>query len=294
MNDLRLYPITYMGNKYNETKRYLLKIEDYTKYDIISEPFGGIFGFIRAIYKQCRKDTIFIINDLDPKLIKLHNYFKNNEMESIKKDLEEYYKKNKLNEMNDKETRRYIREHKKDDNPEFLFIQFNTMERYRFNQKLTRKISLNIDNLKKYKDFYNRCIFYNMNYKEFINEIESKYKNKSILYFFDPPYFMSDNKEYMKNHNNDDFNNKIIVDNTHMFIDIWKYFKSKKKCIMIINKNAITEHFYNKYKVNEYNKIYQATKRITEHMVIYNGGADASERRTEAPTSDGKNEETPI
>ena len=46
--------------------------------------------------------------------------------------------------------------------------------------------------------------------------------------------------------------------------------KYKCKVMLIINNNAITQCLYKKYIIDKYDKIYQASKRKTSHLIICN------------------------
>ena len=68
--------LNYQGNKYLETKKYFKEL-DIRDYDIIVEPFAGIFGFSRALYEMNPEyDGVFWINDIDPDLIAFYKQLK--------------------------------------------------------------------------------------------------------------------------------------------------------------------------------------------------------------------------
>ena len=276
--ELKLYPICYYGNKYNETKKYLFNI-DYSKYDIIAEPFGGVYGFTRAIYSKCNKKTIFLINDIDTGLIKLHNFFKQNKPETIQKILNDYIIKHNINNMNDKELKNFIKNYYYQHTEDFLFFKYNCEGLY-CADKLQKKINNNIKNLIKYKNFFSRCTFFNMRHDEFIKMINENelYKNKSKLIYFDPPYFDSCNKNYNQLNDNKIEENIITIgDNTKIYIDILESLKTGTHSILIINKNYLIDHIYKDYIKESYIKTYsngcgkkRNMKRRAQHNIIRN------------------------
>lgn len=69
MFKLDRFLLNYNGNKYNETKKYLSNYLN-KDYDIICEPFCGIFGFSRYFieYNQDYKGEIWL-NDINKDLI---------------------------------------------------------------------------------------------------------------------------------------------------------------------------------------------------------------------------------
>lgn len=270
------YPIHYFGNKYQETKKYLLDF-DYFKFNYVCEPYGGIYGFSRAIFNMCNNECFFLINDLNNDLILLHNYFKNHTVEYLLKDVKDAYTKYNIENLTDTEIKN-LKYNKEFGNYEpFLFLVANNISGPRLHVKRGIKIRFNnVEKMEIYKEFFNRCVFFNMEAKAFIDLVIFTHGDKNILFFFDPPYFDSNNKTYINANDNVMTDTRIIVnDNTNMYIDIIKMLKScgdNIGVLMIINKNSLIDYVYNDYIISSYKKTYAMTinkkKRETYHNII--------------------------
>ena len=125
---------------------------------------------------------------------------------------------------------------------------------------------IDIEKFNTFFDWISKTEFTNEDY----TKVLAKYKqNKNAFIFLDPPYFDSFNNYYMSY--NDGFKDSVIVDNTVMYIDILNFIKNtKNKTMLIINKNAITDHIYGNYTVGIYDKVYQMTKKKTQHIIVCN------------------------
>lgn len=258
------YPVSYSGNKYKEINKYLLDKFNYDQYDYIAEPFGGIFGFSRAI-SSINNHCIFLINDIDKNLIKVHNFFKKhtnftNFVNSCKKII------NNMKIKNDYELMTKIKKTTKND-IEHIFLRLYSQNAHYFSMKKRLISMLNdldqiIENL---KNILNRCVFFNMDYVVFCDKIK---KLDNILIFFDPPYFNSQNMSYTsikKNINN------TITDNTLIYIDILDFMEnSGKDCILILNKIGIFDYLFSPFYHSEYDITYQKSKNKTKHVVYTN------------------------
>lgn len=258
------YPLPYHGNKYKETK-YILDIFDLSDYKYIVEPFGGIFGFSRAI-SEINKKCTFLINDYDSELIKIHKYFQKT------KNLKKFVTTCKniigsIKAKTDFEFASKIKKSKKNDMAH-IFLKKYIIHAFYVNSKKKLINSLNnLENtIENIRDTLNRCVFYNMDYNQFINMIKKK-KLKKVLFFFDPPYFDSHNFSYSYTKNI----TKKIKDNSEMYIDILDFFEENKyDCILVLNHIKIIDFLFQDYYISSYNKIYQKTKKETEHVIYSN------------------------
>lgn len=259
--------ISYNGNKYLETKKYFKNV-DISKYDIIAEPFCGIFGFSRAI-KELNPDFKgeFWLNDIDKKLINVFEKIKTNPDEYINdclKKVEEF--------KEDKEMSKYFRDNKND----YRKLIFRHLQQTIFNKEQGfKKIKNYKEKIENFNEFYKKVKFSSLEQKEFM---ESLPKNKKILVFFDPPYFDSNNSDYVgyMDYMND---KNILKDNTYFYIDILEHLKKKEfDCFLIINQISIIDYIYKDFKKNEFIKTYQNTsmkknisvKRRTNHIIYSN------------------------
>lgn len=270
------YPIHYYGNKYLETKKYLFKY-DYTTYDIICEPYGGIYGFSRAISKMVNNKCLFLINDINKDLILLHKYLSSNTIDNILNDIKTVSENVKLDSLNDSNIIDLKYDEAFGKYEAFIFITANNLGCSRLHVKKGIETRLkNIKKLEVYKDFFKICLFFNMDGKEFVKYVMDKFKKDKILFFFDPPYFDSANKSYINVNDNVQSDTRIFInDNTNMYVDIIDLLKENNKNIsilLVINKNGLIDYIYKDYIIECYKKTYSQTingkKRETYHNVV--------------------------
>lgn len=261
MSSLSLLP--YVGSKRSD----IVYFEKYFPKNIktIVEPFGGS-GYVSLYLFSKNPNLKCIVNDIDSELINFFHQLQKNKTKVIN----EY---NKLVSSNLSKTQfdKLVDEYKSKKGSSLrksvLYLFYNKCHGLRKGLYPIDKSFLPID-YSKYDIFFkwiNNTEFTILDY----NVIIAKYINKNVFIFLDPPYFDSFNKYYLSY--DVGFKNKIIQDNTKMFIDIFDFLeKSKSRIMLIINKNAITEFIYEKYIIAEYDKIYQLTKKETKHLIITN------------------------
>ncbi len=229
--------ISYNGNKYRETKKHLKDV-DISKYDIIAEPFCGIYGCSRALFEMNPNyKGQFWLNDYDENLIRDLKRIKK-EPENVINDLMEEVKKYKEDkEMTDDKNKSYL------SSLVFRGRQPTLMELSKGNTKL-KNYNKKIDD---YKKFYNKVKFFNMDYSNFIEKLPKK---KKILIFFDPPYLDSNNQNYKKFSLS--INRKEFYDPSTLYLKIKDIFDSKKyDCLAIYNYFGLLDYFYKEYKADE-------------------------------------------
>lgn len=256
MPELKL--ISRLGSKDNDIKYF----KDLLPLDCVKivEPFGGSFAVIRKIYYQDRYEKY--VNDTD-------------------KDLLEIYKdpigfvnlKIKLNDichecLNDKKN--------------VIFSQFIAQAELNMNQnekiffdiwkrnnivrgrliKYLKKINLN--SFTKDLELMKNIHFTNEDYKNILNRHK---KDENTFIFLDPPYLFSDNSSYQGQRNEDG------MDNTDMLVEIRNIFNdpdTKAKIMLVINDLKIIRWLFSNFIKKEYLKIYQLSKKISNHLVITN------------------------
>ena len=100
-------------------------------------------------------------------------------------------------------------------------------------------------------------------------KVLQKYKNnKNAFIFCDPPYLDSNNTSYNQRTYN---KNNFIFDNTYIYVCLINTLKTAKaKIMLIINDNALNRYIFNNYIKSSYIRIYQITKRKTNHLIITN------------------------
>lgn len=277
--------LPYVGNKQSEIK-FFDKYLDNENIKKVYEPFCGSCSVSLYLFSKNNNIKSFC-NDIDNGLINFYKQIQDKPIEFIN----EY---NKLipecGKFEKNEYEKIIQEYKKSVenniytfNSAVLYFFFNKIYNvrrglYPINKKYNK---INIDNYKTFFDWLKNTTFSNLDYIEFIKDIENK---KDSFIFLDPPYFNSINTEYksFKNYNSVNTEYKkfkrksigvdyFIVDNTKIFTDILDILKKKKnKTLLIINKSCIIEYLYKKYIKEEYIKLYRMTKKKTFHLIVSN------------------------
>lgn len=252
---------SYNGNKYLEAKKHIFKnnlIQNINDYDIICEPFCGIFGFSRLAYENGFKGE-FLLNDLNSDLIKAYNDMKqdiNGFLNNIETELNTY-KEDK--ELSQSKTKSYnLKQTSRGLNEKLCNIQ-----------KGKDKIRLFKSKKNLYIDMFKKCTFINKSYKEFIKNLPT---DKKILIFYDPPYFNSSNTEYQNDFKENEYN-----DGTIMYIDILNYMKDLNyHQIFIMNRIELINYLFKNFIKLEYGGSYQnsakkgGTKRLKKHILYSN------------------------
>jgi site-specific DNA-adenine methylase len=263
--------LPYTGSKRMDIKFYEDRMPDPKDIDISVELFGGS-GY-NSLYLFSKNNKIkSIINDNDEKLINFFNEIKKNSdliideynyLIDIQPTKEDFLKlKTEFDENKSDNARRAILY--------LFFSKYHGMRKYLYptNRKINK---INKKNYDVFLEWLKNTEFIYGDYKDIYTKI-SQDKEKQYFIFLDPPYLSSFNSYYSSyRKGTSETKEKIIIDNTEMYIDILKYLEtSEKKILLIINKFAITEYIYKKYVKGEYNKTYQITKKKTQHLIINN------------------------
>lgn len=248
----------YNGNKYQETKKHLSDwlVKNINEYDIIAEPFCGIFGFSRYAYEKGFKGE-FLLNDITTGLIDAFNKLKFN-MDDYITELESEIKKYPdSRSITDDKNKSYdvalvcrgLCNHLSDKD--------NGLKKVKnFNAKKDR-----------YRDLFNKCQFSNLDYDEFIRNLPN---NKRVLIFLDPPYFNSDNTRYSNNFKEEDGYN----DGTSVYIKLYEHMKKSPHCVLfVMNKIDLINYIYKDFIKFEYKGTYQNTAmskgKSKKHHIVY-------------------------
>lgn len=275
-----LFPLCYNGNKYRETiKFYKTHDLDLSSYDILAEPFGGIFGFSRAcLYlEKLNKDCVIYINDINTDLINMLQLFKDNKHI----ELFEKFDKHLLN----------ISEHDKINFKDFVlnFLKENPEVFNKVEQRIIwemgrgrsahligfKKFYNKVNNYKKVAEDYNSKIWsriqlFNLPCNKFLSSLP---KDKKVFVYFDPPYFDSNNNDY---HNVNGYDRSTVyVDNSTMYLDILDFFKKSEKSnnriksMFVMNKLDIINFIFKKFKHSEYEGSYQNFGKSKKYHITY-------------------------
>ncbi len=267
-----LFYYSYYGCKRLDYKFYSQYLPDLTNITTIIEPFcGSCFNSLKY-YTDGHKDKLYIMVDNDDKFIGFLQYIKKYGSNQL---IKEY--NNALPLYSGKDCKvnydKFITKYKmmKDEDQYKYYLVFNRCRGIREGLAPTTKKFKQIENdyFKETDEFFKHAQIICCDYLDIIKKY--MHDEKAFI-FLDPPYFSSFNtnyKAYGKNEEKDDESN--IIDNTKMYIELLDIFKtSKAKLMMIINSNAITNFIYKDYIKSRYNKLYQITKKKTEHLIIRN------------------------
>jgi len=250
---MKHFPLVRLGNKQKDIKYFKQYLPDKKDITTVAECFAGSFAVIR----NCFYDVDNIVcadNDLEFRE-RMNNIFNNLEEFNNEKILI-----NKLIKEKQEQGHKYLYCRY----PEFLnlknvikYIDLKNIQHMGCVHVITTKIDYNdlkkvYDKIKWYDDF---------------KQVFELYKNdEKAFLFLDPPYFCSSNKDYKGDKSTD---NKKIIDNTGIYIDIYEFMKvAKCKIMLIVNKSKIIEYIFKDYYKDKYNKTYQGCKN-NEDLNIY-------------------------
>lgn len=263
------FPMTYLGNKRKETYR-VLDLVNLSNYTTIVEPFAGSAAFSFACWRKGFRG-LFIINDLDPRLIELYNFIRSEGVRPLFQ-----YCINNCNEESWK-----LHNSKKNDPNINLFEWFYEKKvRGDFGrQNMPKKwpalkpsqIMLDFEQFIQTANIVLSCMDY--------TSIMLKHSiNVYALIFLDPPYFSSHNQQYFgraSSHGSDG----EYLDATWMycyFADLMESYLPAH-LILIINSPEIIRRLYKKFINVGYRYAYGASaKRIngkfeknkTTHIIV--------------------------
>lgn len=260
------FPINYYGNKFNESKKFLNY--NFKEYNFIAEPFCGVFGFSRAIYKNCSDDCIFIMNDINSHLIDIYNYLKDKDVNILYNNLQTIIKDFKSKCTNDFKIKKLCTDLELNSiENKFLYINAINGRHINFYDRLLKTVSyLNNFNNSILHNFLKKCIFTNLDYNDFF----TKYRDYGkILFYIDPPYFDSHNMSYQKS-SKEILDNNRIYDSSIIYIKIFEFIKSPVNFILVINKLELLHYLFRIFYNFEYEKRYNMSRKLAKHIVYYN------------------------
>lgn len=258
--------IQYAGSKRLDYKYFVKYIPKHIT--TIVEPFGGSAYVSLALFKE-NPEIKCHVNDNDEKLINFYNELKKN----AQKVIDGY--NTLLSKLSKESFDEVIKNYKNDSGTKlekainYLYYRrvqtFFKLGTYPINKKIQ---SIDMSKFPVFFEWIKKTKFTCHDYEVIFDE----YKNvKSAFMFIDPPYLDSFNARYNSYIGKTITEDKLMIDNTKVFVDIIDLFDARKcKCMLIINKNAITMKLYDGYVVDEYDKLYQVTKKKTKHLVICN------------------------
>lgn len=257
----------YKGGKRCEVK-YIDKYinEEFMKgIKTIVEPFCGSCAFSLDYYIKKGYNLNYHVNDIDEYLINFLHEVKKKGF----KPFVQYLKQVNFDEPDKDIRRKNINKFLESKSPYDYYV-------YKMVNKPYYVGETNKEYIKNYKDgkfkksdqFFKNANLTSHDYKT----IFEQYKDDSTaLLFIDPPYFDSVNNLYDINKYSKRLYGREIPDNTQMFIDILELLKNCKcKVVGITNSNAIMNYLYKPYIKETFGKLYQMTKKKTEHILFTN------------------------
>ena len=252
--------ISYAGNKKDETADIIEAI-NFDKIENIIEPFCGSSAISYNIWLKYGDKFKYFLNDYDEELINVYNLLKEKDVEEIE---------NEVNKIKDEiKTKddwiKKLNEYKQTKNI-FLyifFIKYSSMGRLGFYKKeKIPKIKFKIsEEQKKFIKFIKEP------YVEITNndwlDVFNKYKDdKKSIFIFDPPYMFSENGFYLS---------KKSENNVYEYF--YKNTKHKSNIYFILENIWINEAIFKNLKnIKTYKKMYELSKKKTEHIIYYNKG----------------------
>lgn len=250
----------YTGSKRLDHKFYVNYI-DLTNIKTIVEPFCGSSAFSFNM-SQSNNTYEYHLNDNDTNLINFLN-------EVIKRNGIKYYV-DKVNKIGLPSNNKEYKKNCDDKDIGYYYSHRIYGTRPQMKPIDAKRCTVNLDKYKKIDEFYlNQKIKLTCDdYKKILEQYKD---DENAFVYLDPPYFNSFNGHYTDFNDHKTNDDKMLCDNTIMYIDILNYLKTSKcKIFMIINKNAITDYIYKDYKKGEYDKLYQFVKNKTKHLIITN------------------------
>lgn len=251
---------SYLGNKTKDIKYFREYLP--TSSNIIVEPFCGTFAICRNVYYDTNKYLIHI-NDTSPTIKYIIELLKDYNKFSILYDKLKEINNNNINEKKHVNTKKFLNDLHDSD------ILEPTIIKYVENSFIIRGMGKKIPNInyEPLSDYINKILFTNNDYSDILDQYKD---NEDAFLFCDPPYFSSDNTGYQDFTKSTD-NNKNIIDNTKMYIDLSKYIKECKcKIMIIINDNNLMRYIFENYIKGSYDITYQISKNKTKHIIITN------------------------
>ena len=247
---------SYSGNKRNETQNFLDNIKLDNIKNII-EPFCGSSAISFAIWLEHQDKFNYYLNDSDKRLIEVYKIMKNETIEEIEKNVNEFSK-------NIKNKDDWLYELKNNDRTTYSFIffkKFSGMGRYGFypndkkniyNFKITKETRQFIDFIKQ--------PYVHITHGDWFEVFEPFKNDETSLFMIDPPYIMACNDYYTDKKLNMYqyfYNNKIENNKAHIYLILEDHWILR----MLFENNKI---------LLRYDKKYELSKKATHHIIIYN------------------------
>lgn len=252
----------YTGTNTREVRKNIYPYIEFEGINKIVEPFCGSSSFSRNIPDEIKPNIkSYHFNDIDPFLNEFITDVRNGKIGDYVKHTKlicDEYKDNKKMDLMKYGFKYYL-----------FFKKLLCRCGHLIDLKKVAKIEEYETKMQPLIDFYK-----NENVKITTHdylEILDKYKDDpEALIYLDPPYLDSYNGDYSAY--GEVMKNKVIVDNTEMYVKIMKFMK-KAKCrvYLSINSNALNKYLFRKLEIeNEYDVLYNLSHKKTQHLLISN------------------------
>jgi site-specific DNA-adenine methylase len=247
---------SYTGNKRNETENFLNNIRLDNIKNII-EPFCGSSAISFAIWLEHQDKFNYYLNDSDKQLIDVYNLMKNETIEEIEKNVNEFSK-------NIKNKDDWIHAIKNNDTTIYSYLffkRFSNMGRYGFYPN-DKKNVYNFKITKETKDFieFIKQPYVHISHGDWFEVFEVFKNDATTLFMIDPPYIMACNDFYTDRKLNVYqyfYDNKIENNKSHIYLILEDHWILR---MIFVNNDILLK----------YAKIYQMSKKATNHIIIYN------------------------
>ena len=251
MSNKNHFFMSYAGNKRNEFNLAYEQIKDrLEEIEYIVEPFCGSSAFSYFLSLKHPKKFKYILNDNCRQLIECYKIFQDDEKR------EELIKQ--VNEMNVDLTKEKYNAIVKIDETSNWFFKHKVCGLRAGMFPLGKNIKLDKLNDVPIIDFLKNeaCEFSNI---DGIKILDQYIDNKKALIFLDPPYLISYNGLYDNPEGN-------------IYEHISSLDLKKKKSLMmfILEQNWMLKLLFKKYKIIEYKKMYEMSKKKTTHFILLN------------------------
>jgi site-specific DNA-adenine methylase len=255
---MRSFFFSYVGGKSRDLK-HITPFINLSNIETVVEPFCGSCAFSTHNIKNNIK---YVMNDNDKELIKFLNCVKNGGFSECC----QYYNNTFNLCIEEMKPSTYFRELVKN--------KGRTVGEYFLLKRIGKNMGMcNLRARKVEEEEYAHLVNFFKNAEvtnnDYIQVFDKYINDEKAFLFLDPPYLDSCNVFYRNF--NEKSKNKIIFDNTKMYIDILHLLRyAKCKVLLIINGNALTKYIYSGFIRGEYTKCYDLTKKITTHLIVCN------------------------
>jgi len=246
---------SYLGNKRNETENFLNNIKLDNIKNII-EPFCGSSAISFAIWLEHQDKFNYYLNDSDKILIDVYDIMKNETIEDIEENV------NRIGQnINNKDEWLQVLKNNDDIYHYIFFKKFSALGRYGF-YPIDKKNGYNFKITKETRQFieFLKQPYVHITHGDWFEVFEPFKNDETTLFMIDPPYIMACNDFYSDKKLNMYqyfYDNKIENNKAHIYLILEDHWMLR---LLFANNNILLK----------YAKTYQISKKVTNHIIIYN------------------------